>query len=116
MSETDDNATYDTEYATPYNTEIPEEEVAAEEEIKNPYVLYFAWGLLHVWMSVFGFLVFNWYPGMMSSNTWWAMQCPVTAWTSTTLALAVTAKTVGNSNTPTALVPSILLLTNVATA
>lgn len=106
----------DSDFADPYNTEVPEEELAAEEEVKNPYVLYFAWGLIHIWFSAFGYLLYTYYPGMMSSNTWWKMQCPETAWNATTIVAAVTAKTVGNSpNTPTALVPSILLQTNLTT-
>ena len=57
------------------------EEAAAPEEVKNPTMLYFGWGLIHIWMTVLGFLVYTWYPKLLTSNAWWANQCPTTLWT-----------------------------------
>jgi hypothetical protein len=90
--------------ADPYATEEPTEEttdyseeaaVEEEEDPTNPTILYFAYGIIHVWMAVLGFLIYGYYPGLMSSNTWWKAQCPSTAWTSTSIPLAVTAGTAG---------------------
>jgi len=64
-------------------TDYAAEEVAApEEEAKNPTILYFGWGILHIWMAVLGFMIYGYYPGMINSNTWWKNQCPTTLWTS----------------------------------
>ena len=68
---TDDTAT--TNYAA-------EEVATPEEEAKNPTILYFAFGLLHIWTAVLGLLIYNWYPGLISNNSWWKLQCPTTAW------------------------------------
>ena len=69
---TDDTATAD--YAA-------EEVAAPEEEAKNPTILYFAFGLLHIWTAVLGLLIYGWYPGLINSNSWWKIQCPTTTWT-----------------------------------
>ena len=82
----------ETDYAAdPYatddtvTTDYAAEEVAApEEEAKNPTMLYFVWGILHIWMAVLGMLIYNWYPGLINSNAWWKLQCPTTAWTAAT--------------------------------
>jgi len=81
------------EYATedPYATTdaattdyAAEEEAAPEEEAKNPTILYFGWGILHIWMAVLGFMIYGYYPGLINSNAWWMKQCPTTLWTTTT--------------------------------
>jgi len=96
-----------TEYATedpyatadPYAADATEEELAPEEEAKNPTIFYFAYGVLHIWMAVLGFLIYGYYPGLLTSNTWWALQCPSTAWTATTIAAATTVKGVATGAT-----------------
>lgn len=95
-------------------TDYAVEEVAApEEEAKNPTMLYFGYGLLHIWMAVLGMLIYTWYPKLMSSNSWWAAQCPATAWTTVTLATATTAGTAGCTGTATtAACPGVVLQTN----
>jgi hypothetical protein len=43
-------------------------------------VLYWTYGLGTTWMIVLGYLVYYWYPNQIY-NGWWAIQCPVTAYT-----------------------------------
>lgn len=108
MSEEDYSADpYATDYAAE-TTDYSEEAAVEEEEPTNPTILYFAYGIIHVWMAVLGFLIFGYYPGLMSSNTWWKVQCPSTAWTAASIALAVTALT-ADCATPTATCPAIYL-------
>ena len=93
-------------------TDYSAEEVAApEEEVKNPTILYFGWGVLNIWMVVLGFLIWGYYPGLMTSSTWWKQQCPSTAWTAAAITAAIAAST-ANCTTPTATCPTILLATN----
>jgi hypothetical protein len=111
MSEEDYSADpYATEYAEETTTDYSEEAaVEEEEEPTNPTILYFAYGIIHVWLAVLGFLIYGYYPGLMSSNSWWKVQCPSTAWTAASLALSTTA---GCNTTPTAACPAMLLYTN----
>jgi hypothetical protein len=105
--------------ADPYATEEPTEEttdyseeaaVEEEEDPTNPTILYFAYGIIHVWMAVLGFLIYGYYPGLMSSNSWWKVQCPSTAWTAATLTAATTAKTAGCTGADaTAACPTVVL-------
>lgn len=106
--------------ADPYATEEPTEEttdyseeaaVEEEEDPTNPTILYFAYGIIHVWLAVLGFLIYGYYPGLMSSNTWWKVQCPSSAWTTASIASAVTGAT-ANCTAPTAACPTIYLQTN----
>jgi hypothetical protein len=113
MSEEDYSADpYATEEPTEETTDYSEEVAEEEEEPKNPTILYFAYGIIHVWMAVLGFLIYGYYPGLMSSNSWWKVQCPSTAWTTVTLNASTTA---GCNTTPTAACPAMLLYTNSAT-
>ena len=75
---TDATAT-DTATTTDYSAEVA---AAPEEEVKNPVILYFAWGVLHIWTAVLGMLVMGWYPSLIKNNTWWSKQCPTTLWAS----------------------------------
>jgi len=109
--------------ADPYATEEPTEEttdyseeaaVEEEEDPTNPTILYFAYGIIHVWMAVLGFLIYGYYPGLMSSNSWWKVQCPSTAWTTASLAVAVAAGTAGcaavsGTGAATAACPTVVL-------
>ena len=114
MSEEDYSADpYATEEPTEETTTDYSEEVAEEEEPMRPSILYFGYGLIHVWLSVLGFIIFGYYPGLMSSNSWWKVQCPSTAWTTVTVADAVKATT-ADCTTPTASCPTIVLQTNAA--
>lgn len=101
--------------ADPYATENTDysEEVAEEEDPTNPTILYYGYGLIHVWLSVLGFIIFGYYPGLMSSNSWWKVQCPETAWTTVTVAKAITDKT-ADCSPATASCPTIVLQTNAA--
>ena len=110
MSEEDYSADpYATEYAEETTTDYSEEAaVEEEEEPTSPTILYFAYGLIHVWMAVLGFLIYGYYPGLMSSNSWWKVQCPSTAWTTTTLGSAATGLTAGCA-VPTATCPAVVL-------
>ncbi len=100
--------------ADPYATEEPteatdySEEVAEEEDPSNPTILYFAYGIIHVWLAVLGFLIYGYYPGLMSSNSWWKVQCPSTAWTTVSVTAATAAGT-AKCATPTAACPTIVL-------
>ena len=115
MSEEDYSADpYATEEPTEETTDYSEEAAVEEEEPKNPTILYFAYGIIHVWMAVLGFLIYGYYPGLMSSNTWWKVQCPSTAWTAATITTAAAAST-ADCSVPTATCPTILLATNNAT-
>jgi len=110
MSEEDYSADpYATEEPTEETTDYSEEAVE-EEDPTNPTILYFAYGIIHVWMAVLGFLIYGYYPGLMSSNSWWKVQCPSTAWTTVTLAASTTA----GCAVPTAACPAMLLYTNSA--
>jgi hypothetical protein len=72
MSEEDYSADpYATEDATEEEPTDYSEEVAEEEDPSNPTILYFAYGVIHVWLAVLGFLIYGYYPGLMSSNSWW---------------------------------------------
>lgn len=72
MSEEDYSADrYATEDATEEEPTDYSEEVAEEEEPSNPTILYFAYGVIHVWLAVLGFLIYGYYPGLMSDNSWW---------------------------------------------
>jgi hypothetical protein len=110
MSEEDYSADpYATEEPTEETTDYSEEAAVEEEEpTTNPTILYFAYGIIHVWMAVLGFLIYGYYPGLMSSNTWWKVQCPSTAWTATSIAPAVLAVT-ADCTVPTATCPTIVL-------
>lgn len=77
-----------TEEPTEETTDYSEEAAVEEEEPTNPTILYFAYGIIHVWMAVLGFLIYGYYPGLMSSNTWWKVQCPSTAWTAAAITTA----------------------------
>ena len=93
MSEEDYSADpYATEEPTTEETTDYSEEVAEEEKPMRPTILYFGYGLIHVWLSVLGFIIFGYYPGLMSSNSWWKIQCPETAWNTVSVAKAVTDK------------------------
>ena len=118
MSEEDYSADpYATEYAEETTTDYSEEAaVEEEEEPTNPTILYFAYGIIHVWLAVLGFLIYGYYPGLMSSNSWWKVQCPSSAWNVASLALATTAGTAGCISTAaTAACPTVVLSTNAAT-
>ena len=93
---TDDTAT--TDYAA-------EEVAAPEEEAKNPTILYFAFGLLHIWTAVLGLLIYGWYPGLINSNSWWKIQCPTTAWTAASAATDAGKTAVATSTGATAAIP-----------
>jgi hypothetical protein len=80
------------------------EEMAEEEDPSNPTILYFAYGIIHVWMAVLGFIIFGYYPGLMSSNTWWKVQCPSTSWNSVSVTAAKAALT-ADCDVPTATCP-----------
>ena len=109
MSEEDYSADpYATEEPTEETTDYSEEAAVEEEEPTNPTILYFAYGIIHVWMAVLGFLIYGYYPGLMSSNTWWKVQCPSSAWTTASIAAAVLAST-ANCTIPTAACPTIYL-------
>ena len=110
MSEEDYSADpYATEEPTEETTDYSEEAAVEEEEpTTNPTILYFAYGIIHVWMAVLGFLIYGYYPGLMSSNTWWKVQCPSTAWTATSITAAVSAAT-ADCTAPTATCPTIVL-------
>ena len=106
MSEEDYSADpYATEYAEETTTDYSEEAaVEEEEEPTNPTILYFAYGIIHVWMAVLGFIIFGYYPGLMSSNTWWKVQCPSTSWNSVSVTAAKAALT-ADCDVPTATCP-----------
>lgn len=72
-----------------------EETATAEEEevVMNPAFTNFFYGIVHAWIGVLGYLIWTYYPGLMSSNTWWKVQCPETAWTNTSITAAGTAAT-----------------------
>ena len=109
MSEEDYSADpYATEEPTEETTDYSEEVAEEEEEPKNPAILYFAYGLIHVWLAVLGYLIYGYYPGLLSSNTWWKVQCPSTAWTATSITAAVSAAT-ADCTAPTATCPTIVL-------
>ena len=109
MSEEDYSADpYATEEPTEETTDYSEEAAVEEEVPMNPTILYFAYGIIHVWMAVLGFLIYGYYPGLMSSNTWWKVQCPSTAWTATSITAAVSAAT-ADCTAPTATCPTIVL-------
>ena len=109
MSEEDYSADpYATEEPTEETTDYSEEAAVEEEVHMNPTILYFAYGIIHVWMAVLGFLIYGYYPGLMSSNTWWKVQCPSTAWTATSITAAVSAAT-ADCTAPTATCPTIVL-------
>jgi hypothetical protein len=115
MSEEDYSADpYATEEPTEETTDYSEEVAEEEEEPKNPTILYFAYGIIHVWMAVLGFLIYGYYPGLMSSNSWWKAQCPSTAWTTVTLAASTTAgcTAVSGTGAASAACPTIVLYTN----
>jgi hypothetical protein len=114
----DSTTTVDADSTDPYaNTDAPVEDSATpEEEVKNPTMLYYTWGVLHVWMYVLGFLIWGYYPGLMSSSTWWKVQCPATNWTSTSYNAAINAKTICSFTTATPTCPTIVLDTNNAAA
>ena len=101
---------YSADYAAEEPTETTDysEEMAEEEEPSNPTILYFAYGIIHVWMAVLGFIIFGYYPGLMSSNTWWKVQCPSTAWSTTSVTAARVALT-ADCDVPTATCPTIYL-------
>ena len=48
--------------APPLNSE-PQDNTLA-----NP--LFYAWGAIHAWMVVLGYLTYTWYPSLLSSNNW----------------------------------------------
>jgi len=118
MSEEDYSADpYATEEPTEETTDYSEEAAVEEEEPKNPTILYFAYGIIHVWLAVLGFLIYGYYPGLMSSNTWWKAQCPSTAWTISSLTTATSGGTAGCVSTAaSAACPTVVLMTNNATA
>jgi|DEB19_MinimDraft_2_1074335.scaffolds.fasta_scaffold14147_2 hypothetical protein len=104
--------------ADPYATEEPteettdySEEVAEEEDPTNPTILYFSYGLIHAWLAVLGFLIYGYYPGLMSSNSWWKVQCPSTSWTTVSVTAATAAGT-ADCLVPTAACPTIYLQSN----
>lgn len=77
MSEEYASGLHDTE--TIEETTDYSEEAAAEQE--NPTIIYFAYGVIHVWMTILGYIIFSYYPGLMSSNAWWKLQCPSSLYT-----------------------------------
>jgi len=62
------------------------EEAAAEEEVvENPAVPYFGYGAVALWSVVYGFLLNGWYAGRLTTaGSFWAANCPATAYTATT--------------------------------
>jgi hypothetical protein len=32
---------------------------------------YVSWGAMNYWMVALGALIYNWYPYMIATNTWW---------------------------------------------
>jgi len=89
-----------------------EETATADEEVvKNPAFTNFFYGIVHAWMGVLGYLIWTYYPGLMSSNTWWKVQCPETAWDTTSITAAGIAAT-ANCVSATATCPTIALKTN----
>jgi hypothetical protein len=112
MSEEDYSADpYATEEEPTEETTDYSEEVAEEEDPKNPAILYFAYGVIHVWLAVLGFLIYGYYPGLLSDNSWWKIQCPSTSWNTVSVAAAVVAGT-ADCTIPTAACPTIYLATN----
>jgi cytochrome b subunit of formate dehydrogenase len=62
-----------------HNVALNEEEAIDYEFHKE--VLYWTYGLGTTWMIVLGYLIYYWYPYQITNNSWWATQCPVTAYT-----------------------------------
>ena len=59
--------------------------VASNEEEAMDYeyhtkVLYWSYEIVNAWMIVAGIILYNLYPNQIY-NGWWAVQCPVTAYT-----------------------------------
>jgi hypothetical protein len=43
-------------------------------------ILYWSYEVVNAWMLVAGIILYYWYPNQIY-NGWWAVQCPVTAYT-----------------------------------
>jgi len=56
---------------------IPDEENRPEV----PVTWYYIWGILHLFMSVWGVILYLWYPYYINNNSWFKLQCPSTKWT-----------------------------------
>jgi hypothetical protein len=52
----------------------PEEEEQIDHSYNSTFTAHWlsvAWGILHLWMTVFGVYIYTWYPYLIQNNTWW---------------------------------------------
>lgn len=84
-------------------------EVADEEEERYDISLYkyeyYAWGAIHFAMVVTGVLIRSWYNGLVTTNPWFMIQCPATAYTAVTGAVSPLSLYTGSATT-TAVAPN----------
>ena|SRR5450830_1078190 len=66
--------------------------------IKRTFILTYVWLGLHIWMILTGSMIIAAYSSRIKSNSWWSMQCPVTAWTAGTGSGYTTTETAGSSS------------------
>lgn len=91
----DDTYGYDDTTYGDYDTETTSEETMEPAVVNLNAPLYYGWGVYHIWMVVLGVLIMGWYPGLITSNSWWKLQCPSTAWTVVSTGLIANSPTVG---------------------
>lgn len=86
-----------------------EEEAKVEdklpEDIAQTYNFY---GIVSLWSIALGYQLYTYYPALMSTDTWWKLQCPEKAYDTTSAAALITGNT-ANCPTPTATCPAIVL-------
>ena len=79
----------------------PPQPVKPERDAYGDYVAlvwYYIWGIMAIWQTILGGLIYNWYPMMITNNYWWSVQCPKSAWVSSTITASTFATTQGSGS------------------
>jgi hypothetical protein len=61
--------------------EAYEYEADSADKPAVPAIWMYSWGFLHIFLSVWGYILFASYQGYIKNNSWWKLQCPGTVWT-----------------------------------
>ena len=77
-------------YSSSAGAASTEETASQDDGGKMVGVYYTLWVFAQAWLVITGALIYSWYPTLITNNSWWQNQCPVTAWTSTSAAITGT--------------------------